>query len=329
MKHALKRVWRRFNGALSTGSPPMIVHWCVGIVVWTLIALSAPTLANPPTAESPATSEVPLQEAQQEPVVPVHDIGWLEKLDQALEFEISAFGALLFVLLGLLLYALFRWVHHLVRIVPIARSRRERIQRMLPFAETLVAMLYILTAVPMVFEDHPQYSPLVLTALIGGFVWVSWFAIRDFVSGVFIKIGGICRAGDWVRFEGLEGRVVEMGYRVIELETREGERCFVPYSQISRQPIGCVPTINGLAAHAFTVDVQDVMQLPQIQQCVRKVALNHHWASLIREPRIVLDEHNRLEVTVYALTPENGPSIEAKVREALCPPTESADSPPD
>ena len=171
----------------------------------------------------------------------------------------------------------------------------------------------------MVFEDHPEYSPLVLTALIAGFVWVSWFAIRDFVSGVFIKIGGVCRAGDWVRFEHLEGRVVELGYRVLEIETKDGERCFVPYSQVSRRPIGCVPTVRGLAAHAFTVAVPDVVKLPEVQQSIRAVALNHHWASLIREPRMVLNDGNQLSVTVYALTPETGPSIEAKVREALRP----------
>ena len=203
------------------------------------------------------------------------------------------------------------------RVLPLAASRRANIRRALPFLETLVALVYILTAVPMVFKDHPHYSPLVLSALIAGVVWVSWFAIRDVVVGLVLKAGGVCKVGDWVRLDEVEGRVIALSYRVMELESQSGETSYVPYGRVSQQAIGCTPAVKGLAAHAFTLACSDAVPMPRVKRAIRAAALNHHWASLIREPRIAQTAAGQLDITVYALEPENGPGLEAIIRRAV------------
>ena len=232
-------------------------------------------------------------------------------------FEVSAFGAVLFLVLAILLFGFFRMIRYFLRVMPLTKSRRNALNRVLPTVEILVGLLYVLSAIPLVFKDHPDYSPVVLTIILAGVVWVSWFAIRDFMAGVFLKAGKICRVGDHVRLDGIEGRVKQMGFRVLEVVSSTGDEIVVPYSRISRQSISRLPNVDGLARHCFRLVLPSTIPLLQAKQRVWGAALNDHWASLKRDPQVDVAADGSLEVTVYALTPDHGPVIEQSIRDQL------------
>jgi len=233
------------------------------------------------------------------------------------QFEVSAFGAVLFLILAILLFGLFRLIRYFLRVMPLTKARRSTFLRLLPTVEILVGLLYILSAIPLVFKDHPDYSPIVLTIILGGVVWVSWFAIRDFMAGVFLKAGKVCRIGDHVRLDGIEGRVKQMGFRVIEVVSSTGDEIVVPYSRISKQSISRLPKVDGLARHSFRLELPSTLPPLQAKQRVWGAALNDHWASLKRDPQVDISSDGSLDVTVYALTPDHGPLIEQSIREQV------------
>ena len=83
-----------------------VSRWYAGILVWALIAITAPSVAGPPASgeeTSASTARSPDEITTQAPTTPPTSSSWLEQLDEVFDFEISAFGALLFVLLGVLL----------------------------------------------------------------------------------------------------------------------------------------------------------------------------------------------------------------------------------
>jgi small-conductance mechanosensitive channel len=233
------------------------------------------------------------------------------------QFEVSALGAVIFLLLALLLFGLFHALRYLLKVLPMTKARRSALLRVLPTAELLAGLLYVLSAIPLVFKDHPDYSPIVLSVMLGGVVWVSWFAIRDFMAGVFLKAGKVCRTGDHVRLDGIEGRVKSMGFRVVEIVSASGDEIVVPYSRISRQSISRLPTVDGLARHSFRIDVPPGLPPLQAKAMVWTAALNDHWASLKRDPQVDIASNGSLDITVYALTPDHGPLIEQSVRGQL------------
>ena len=233
------------------------------------------------------------------------------------QFEVSAFGAVLFLLLAILLFGLFRFVRYLIKLAPMRKARRASLIRMMPTVEILVGLLYVLSAIPLVFKDHPDYSPLVLTIILAGVVWVSWFAIRDFMAGIFLKAGKVCRAGDHVRLDGIEGRVKHMGFRVLEVISSSGDEIVVPYSRISKQSIRRLPKVDGLARHSFRIELSSLVPPMEAKQTVWRSALNDPWTSLKREPQVDVASDGSLDVTVYALTPDHGPLIEQSIREEL------------
>lgn len=232
-------------------------------------------------------------------------------------FEVSALGAVVFIVLAILLFAFFKALRYVLDHVPMSKARRGTVMRALPIVETLVGLLYVLSAIPLVFKDHPNYSPIVLSIMIAGVVWVSWFAIRDFITGIFLKAGKICRVGDHVRLDGVEGRVGNMGYRVIEVVTSSGDEVVVPYSRLSRQAISRLPVVEGLARHRFTVELPEGLSPLKAKEIAWSAALNDHWASLKRDPKIDILANGSLDVTIYALTPDYGPLMERSMRRKI------------
>lgn len=74
-------------------------------------------------------------------------------------------------------------------------------------------------------------SSAILTAVIG-------FSMQDsigsFVSGILIQVEKPFWIGHWIRVAGLEGRVVELGWRYTRIETRDKNVICVPNNTISR-----------------------------------------------------------------------------------------------
>lgn len=239
-------------------------------------------------------------------------------------FSISVSGTLLFLLLGASLFATFRGLRFLLEMIALSKERRATLSRLLPLGEAVITLTTVFLALPWVFEDDDTYSPLVFGLLVLCLMGVSWFAIRDFVSGLFLKGGKVCQVGDQVRLDGVQGRVGKMGMRAIEITTAAGDEVIVPYSRVSRQAISRLPIIEGLARHRFNLRLLEGASPLRAKEVAWTTALNDHWASLKRDPHIDILSDGTLDITIYALTPDHGPVMERSIRaqiEAIHTPT--------
>lgn len=235
-----------------------------------------------------------------------------------LPLEVSAFYLVLMVVLGTVLFGLLRALRHLIGLLGLSKTRRDRVERVLPVGEMLVALVYLLYAVPMVFDDHPQYSPIGLGLILLGFTWVSWFSIRDFINGVFLRSSRIVRQGDHVRIrEGLSGRLTRLGYRTVAIITDDGNEAVIPYSQLARESIVRTPVVDGVCRHAFRVELPGAVPVSSSVAVIRRAALTHHWHSLAQPPLVELTDDGACAVTVFALEEHRGSEIEGQVRAVL------------
>ncbi len=233
---------------------------------------------------------------------------------------ISGFDIVLFVVLAIVLFALLRGLRFLLGQLELGRTQREALDRALPVVETFAGLVYLLTAAPMILDENPEYAPLALVVVVGAILWVSWAAIRDVASGLVWRSGQLCREGDYVELEGLEGRVRHIGYRALTLQTPDWDEAILPYSQLSQKAIKRKAVVDGAVRHTFRVIDAGPRPLPEAIARVKRAALVHHWSSALRPPRVDLREDGLLDVTVFALSPEHGPEIETAVREAVARP---------
>jgi hypothetical protein len=228
--------------------------------------------------------------------------------------ELESFGFEVVMVLGAgaALLALLLGVRALIELAPLDKDRRETIDRAGPVVAAITGVVYLAFAVRALFA-HPLLVALVLL----GFAVAAWSAIRDFVSGMFIKAGRVCREGDTVRLDGVHGRITTMGYRVMVVETHEGDEAIIPYSKIAREQLLRTPVADAVSPHVFKLRAPVEGVLHDVKTAIRQSALLTHWSVPSRNAAIAVQGDGTLEVTVYAVDPDRGEDIEAEVRRAM------------
>ena len=147
----------------------------------------------------------------------------------------TSFGDLAMILLGaLLVWGLLRAARFAIDVVPLAPPRREQLRRAHPLLSGAAAVFYLLLSAAFFFDKYPAHFPIAVAVILGVSIAASWFALRDVVSGIFLKAGRVCRVGDYVRIGEVQGRVERMGQRVLVVETARGEEAIIPYSRVAR-----------------------------------------------------------------------------------------------
>jgi len=91
----------------------------------------------------------------------------------------------------------------------------------------------------------------------------------------------------------------------------------VPYSQASEVPVIQTRTVDRGASHTFTIAPPAGMPFAQLTALIERTALGCHYASVARSPEAVALDAERVEVTIFALSPEYTDEVEAAVRSAI------------
>lgn len=233
--------------------------------------------------------------------------------------DINASGWDLLVVLGLAaaVYGLLRAARFAVDVAPMSRPRREALRRAFPLVTAAVGVLYLLFAAGLFFERYPQHFPIAVAVILGVSIAASWFAVRDLVSGIFLKAGRVCRVGDYVRVGDVQGRVERMGHRVLVVETARGEEAIIPYSRVARDSVLRTPVSERGTLHVFELNLPGHPPVAETKRRIRESALRCHWSAIAREPEIAVVDADRFEVTVFALDADRVREVEEAVRRAV------------
>ncbi|MCA9514560.1 MAG: hypothetical protein KC635_06445 [Myxococcales bacterium] len=237
-------------------------------------------------------------------------------------FQVSATGLIFFLAIGLGLFALMRGLHYLLEVSRLPKRRKAAFGTGLTIFETVLALGYVVSAVPMVFSGRSEYTPYYALLMAVALLWIGWIAARDLVHGIFFKAGRACRVGEQVALElgggePVRGRVSRLGYRALALVTSRGQEVLIPYSQLTRRTVVREPTSAGAVRHTFRLAPPPGVSLGRVTEAAKLAAFNCHWASASREMQIELVDGGALELGVYALDALHGPDVEAAVRGAV------------
>lgn len=205
----------------------------------------------------------------------------------------------------------------LIDILPWSDDRRTSLSRMRPLVGLLLLLVFSLFAAHTLFERYPSIQPLALLLVLVAFFTASRSQLRDFFAGVAIRAENSCQVGDHIRVGEISGRIIDLGPRAITLETAEGDKALVPYSEASRLPLVQTRLKKGGASHTFELPLPNAVPFSTASAVIEGAALAHHWSSIARPPEVHRGTGQLIEITVYSLTGEHVAEIEAAVRRAL------------
>ena len=229
---------------------------------------------------------------------------------------------------GVLLLLVLAGARRAIDFVPMTAERRELAARAGPAVGAVLVLLYAAVGLGALLGDRPGPGSFAVAGLVLLVIAVAWPALRDVASGVVLKTGRACRVGDYVRVDGIKGRVQKLGLRALTLETSEGHEALVPYSRVVRDTLYREPAREHVAHHVFRVEAVSSEALRELKERVRVAALHVHWHSVVRDPQMTVLDGRALEVTVFPIHPDRGPDIEGAVRAALAPPEPKPATPP-
>jgi len=232
-------------------------------------------------------------------------------------FDNAVVDVLTLVLLAGVLFLMLRGLGWALRVLPASRRRAELIERLWPAVAAVFVVVYLLVAANVLMGDAPGVAPFTGVIVLGVFVGLSWWVLRDTVSGVFLRAGRTFREGDYVKIGDVEGHVERLGWRAMYVVTQDGNEAIVPYSVAARASVVRTPEQEQATPHIFEIPLSDGQTVASVKDTVRRAALLSHWSSIVREPELRLDGEDKLEVTIFTLDAERGYEVEAAIRAAL------------
>jgi len=222
-----------------------------------------------------------------------------------LDFTFSHFNFLVFILLGILLFAAFRVLHYVIGHLLSKNRHIGTFKRVLPLSEGIVWFLFWSWALRSIFEEQIIYFLGVLVIVLVVLVWVSWFAIKDFIAGVVLKFEAAFQEGEQINIQNVKGIVKHLGYFSLEIQTEQGEKINIPYSSISGQVRRKLEDTELFKSYSFELTIAKDIGTPDVFEKLRITSINAPWTSINKLSQFHLLKENdtfySFKVVIYSL----------------------------
>ena len=148
-------------------------------------------------------------------------------MTQFIDLQFSELGVFQVLAGGILLFGVFRLLYRVVTMAPAPRVRMI-IHRLFPAVETVGWLFYAFWSTSIVFTDRFYHTLAILTLLAILAIWVSWFALKDWIAGVVLRIQDVYETDQYIQLGDIRGRIARMGYLSLEIEQENGDRAKIP-----------------------------------------------------------------------------------------------------
>ncbi|MEO1450925.1 MAG: hypothetical protein AAFV07_15455 [Bacteroidota bacterium] len=198
-------------------------------------------------------------------------------------------GLLVLGLMGAAIWGGFRLMNQVV--IPLV-SRRGNLSlswnRISPLVEACSWTIFAF----FVLYQFLRPNPLVGGALMLLVVASLWASIRDFMTGLLIRLGGWLSPGQNIRQEEFAGQVLRLGNLGVELELENGEILAVPYHKLAGNSVIKGNPSEQIRSHAF--EMHTALPTAGVNQveAIRRAVMNLPWSVGTRPPRVeLIDQH--------------------------------------
>lgn len=206
-----------------------------------------------------------------------------------------------------------------MKLLPLSRRAEARVESYLPLGGAIAMLLYVGFVLHwLLHEEQAEWLvPLVLLAIVVG---SSWGALRDVANGLLLRSGGAFRAGDRLELRlptgAVEGRVAEIGWRALAIETSDGTVALVPFTQLANMVVHRSTRVEHAHLHTFRVPLPDVVPVPELKRAIRHALLLSPFCLHRRDPEVrAIGEE--LEIVVGLVDADHAVEAEDLTRRAI------------
>ncbi|MDD3875535.1 MAG: mechanosensitive ion channel [Bacteroidales bacterium] len=194
--------------------------------------------------------------------------------------------------------------------------------RYFPILETATWIIFIYLGLRGIFEEHYFWEIILFIAILVVLFFISWFFLRDFLAGIFIKSENQLDINKSINLPVIKGKINKIGYRSIEIKTENGELTKIPYSKLANDII-TFPNEGKeyCVKHIIELTLKNDRPYTDYLQMLRMYVLNIPWTHISKDPVISLEgtsiDEYTFKVEFYALNKDQAQRAEIILRNHL------------
>jgi small-conductance mechanosensitive channel len=224
---------------------------------------------------------------------------------------------LLIVVISIALVLLFSLLKTLLPFYFKRFKEEKRFRKLLYYTEIIGGMLVLGMFAGYLYQRSTVTAFILIAILLLVIFFIGIFFIKDYVAGLIVKASANYSLNDIIISNGIEGKIVKLGQRSLIITTSDGNKVFLPYSDL----VGKIKSIKSASEiknnYNFSITVKNDIEIEKIKNFI----ITLPWVNTSVNPEIKISETNEnnyvLNISIVAFDNSYYTKIESAVRKSF------------
>jgi len=224
---------------------------------------------------------------------------------------------LLIVVISIALVLLFSLLKTLLPFYFKRFKEEKQFRKLLYYTEIIGGILVIGMFAGYLYQRSTVTAFILIAILLLVIFFIGIFFIKDYVAGLIVKASANYSVNDIIISNGIEGKIVKLGQRSLIITTSDGNKVFLPYSDL----VGKIKSIKSASEiknnYNFSITVKNDIEIEKIKNFI----ITLPWVNTSVNPEIKISETNEnnyvLNISIVAFDNSYYTKIESAVRKSF------------
>lgn len=217
----------------------------------------------------------------------------------------------------------FRLIYLLQKAFPYSKRLKHHLGYIIPVLELFAWFGFVLWCINYIYETKNYLGLIVFGVILILISIPTFFLLRDFLFGVYLKIQRKIDVGQFIEFGEFNGQIEEAGHFNIDLKNVRGDIVTIPYSKIRTRIILKHSTNSNLLKQKLVLRFPESVNIQKLIPEIEKNMLNAPWSAVSQKPIIhevkLEKEEYLIEVYVFTIKKEHSEFIRKFIYENIMP----------
>ena len=217
--------------------------------------------------------------------------------------------SLYLLLFAVVIFVVLRYFAHWLANVSTSSWLHNMLVRLFPLIEFLVWFAFGLWVFNKLLGNYSYYHVIIVSLALSLIIIVGWYFLRDFISGIILKTEIPFEKQQRIGIGDVDGVLLKVGYRSLEIETANSQRIKIPYSKLAASSIHLFSQNEHKQSHKVIFKVTSETPMHEIEANISAFLLLLPWVAPNSEPNVKVEQQNDGEnvvmVSYYTVADKN------------------------
>lgn len=204
----------------------------------------------------------------------------------------------MFLATALIIYLTFRAIHWANKRFVSNISNRNKLQKTLYFLEFVAWILYVFEAIKYFYKANIIIAITLSIILIIITAWTTWYVIKDYVAGLYIKWNNLYSINDEIEIEQQKGKIIAMKSRSAIIEIDALHTSQIVYSKFFAKNVIKIG-LSGLSSNiSFTIKLPVKLNPVETIEKITTYIYQLPWINIKHKPIVIIEKQDAQQTLI-------------------------------